>query len=242
MAIVTISRQFGAPGRPVGLELARRMGAEFLDRQLVDAVATRAGIPLAEAQDLDERVPSLWQRLAAALAVGVPDPVMPPVPASIASDLVASADLSAHDRLAALTRTVMEEAAERGDVVILGRGGAFVLKHRPDAVHVQLHADVDVRVRSLVDRVAEIPVEEIPDGTRPDEASLRDLCREMDARRAAFIRHHFGVDWLDSSHYHLAIDGGRLPRETVVDTILVAVHAVASVADPVADTPADAAG
>ena len=87
MAIVTISRQFGAPGRPVGLELARRMGAEFLDRQLVAAVATRAGIPLAEAEDLDERVPSRWQRLAAALAVGVPDPVMPPVPASIDDDL-----------------------------------------------------------------------------------------------------------------------------------------------------------
>ena len=170
MAIVTISRQFGAPGRPVGLELARRMGAEFLDRQLVAAVATRAGISVAEAEDLDERVPSRWQRLAAALTVGVPDPVMPPVPASVAGDVVARGDLSAPDRLAALTRTVIEEAADRGSVVILGRGGAFVLKGRPDAVHVQLHADIDARVRSLVDRVAEIPVEEIPMGrgrTRP---------------------------------------------------------------------------
>jgi cytidylate kinase len=242
MAIVTISRQFGAPGRPVGLELARRMGAEFLDRQLVAAVATRAGIPLAEAEDLDERVPSRWQRLAAALTVGVPDPVMPPVPASVAGDLVARGDLSAPERLAALTRTVIEEAADRGSVVILGRGGAFVLKGRPDAVHVQLHADIDARVRSLVDRVAEIPVEEIPDGTRPDEASLRDLCRDMDARRAAYIRHHFGADWLDSSHYHLAIDGGRLPRETIVETILVAVGSVTdwpagSTAEAAADAP-----
>jgi cytidylate kinase len=239
MAIVTISRQFGAPGRPVGLELARRMGAEFLDRQLVESVATRAGIPLAEAEDLDERVPSLWQRLAAALAVGVPDPVMPPVPASIATDLVMRADLSAHDRLAALTRTVMEEAAARGDVVILGRGGAFVFAGRPDAVHVQLHASIDVRLRSLVDRVAEIPVEEIPDGTRPDEASLRDLCRDMDARRGAYIRHHYRVHWLDSSHYDLSIDGGRVPRDTIVEMILLAVDASRAAAAP---GPIDLAG
>jgi cytidylate kinase len=119
----------------------------------------------------------------------------------------------------------MEEAAARGDVVILGRGGAFVFARRPDAVHVQLHASMDVRLRSLVDRVAEIPVEEIPDGTRPDDASLRDLCRDMDARRGAYIRHHFHADWLDSSHYDLSIDGGRVPRDTVVEMILLAVDA-----------------
>ena len=231
MAIVTISREFGAPGRPVGRELASRMGAEFLDRQLVEAVATRAGISLAEAEDLDERVPSRWQRLAAALSVGVPDPVVPPMPAESEDDAAARADLSAHDRLAALTRVVVEEAAERGNVVILGRGGAFVLAGRPDAVHVQLHADIDVRVRTVVDRVAGIPVEEIPDGTRPDEASLRELCRTMDARRAEYIRRHFKADWLDASHYDLAIDGGRLSREAIVDMILVAVRAVGA-ADP----------
>jgi cytidylate kinase len=226
MAIVTISRQFGAPGRPVGRELALRMGAEFLDRQLVAAVATRAGISLAEAEDLDERVPSRWERLAAAMAVGVPDPVMPPLPAAFQEDWATRTDLSAHDRLAALTRVVIEEAAERGNVVILGRGGAFVLAGRRDAVHVQLHAELDVRVRTVVERVSGIPVEEIPDGTRPDEASLRELCRAMDARRAEYIRRHFHADWLDASNYDLAIDGGRLPREAIVELILVAVRAL----------------
>jgi hypothetical protein len=79
--------------------------------------------------------------------------------------------------------------------------------------------------------VAEIPVEEIPDGTRPDEASLRALCREMDARRGTYIRHHFQADWLDPSHYDLTIDGGRVPRGTIVDMILLAVDASAS-SDP----------
>ena len=35
-----------------------------------------------------------------------------------------------HERLARLTRTVIEEAAARGNAVIVGRGGAFILGRR----------------------------------------------------------------------------------------------------------------
>jgi cytidylate kinase len=227
MAIVTISREFGAFGRPVGREVARRLGAEFLDREIVADVATRAGITLAEAEDLDERVPSRWQRVAAALSIGLPDPVTPPVPASFEADPGTRPDLSTPDRLAALTRVVIEEAADRGDVVILGRGGAFILADRPGAFHVLLHADLDVRVRALVDRMADLPVEEIPDDTRPDETSLRELCRTMDARRAEYIRRLFQADWLDATRYHLAVDAGRVPRDTVADMIVMGARAIA---------------
>jgi hypothetical protein len=76
--------------------------------------------------------------------------------------------------------------------------------------------------------VAGLPVEEIPDGTRPDEASLRELCRTMDASRAAYIRRHFHADWLDARRYHLALDGGRLPRDVIVEMIIMAVRAMGS--------------
>ena len=35
MPVITISRQFGAAGVPVGRVLAERFGAEFLDRAIV---------------------------------------------------------------------------------------------------------------------------------------------------------------------------------------------------------------
>jgi cytidylate kinase len=213
---VTISRQFGAFGRPVGLELARRLSAEFLDREIVAAVAERAGIAVSEAEGYDEKVPSLWQRVAAALATGTPDPVMPPLP----SELVPGP--AVHERLAGLTRAVIEEAAQRGNAVILGRGSAFILADWPGALHVQLHAPLEIRVRSLVGRVQEIPVEEIPEDTRPDEASIRELCLSMDARRAAYVRRLFDADWLDPVHYDLSIDAGRLSVRDIVDLVELA--------------------
>lgn len=231
MAIVTISRQFGALGRPVGMELARRLGAEYLDRQLVAAVADRAGLSVAEAEDYDERVPSLWQRLAAALTSGVPDPVMPPPPAVLEAGLATQDRVDPHERLAALTRAVICEAADRGNVIILGRGGAFALGRRPGTLHVQLHASIEDRVGFLARRMAEIPVEEIPPDTRPDDDSLQALCEMMDARRARYIRHHYDVDWMDPANYDLSIDSGRLTMSTSVDLIELAAHRVTSGAD-----------
>jgi cytidylate kinase len=211
MPIITISRQFGAAGRPIGEALAERFGAELLDREIVALVAERAGIPEQEAEGYDEQLPGLWQRIAAALAAGSPDPAIPPLPVEM---LPATA---VHERLARLTRAVIEEAAARGNCVILGRGGAFIVGRRPDALHVQLHATLEARVRYLLLRFEEIPAD-----TRPDEVSLQELCRTMDGRRSSYIRRLFGVDWLDPNNYDLSIDTGRVDIPTAVDLIELA--------------------
>lgn len=215
MPVVTISRQFGAAGVPVGRSLAERLGADFLDRALVAQVAIRSGIPETQLETYDERLPSFWQRVAAALTTSSPEVAMPSSPFS-----EQLSDLTTHDRLVAITRTVIEEAAERGNVVIVGRGAAFILGRRQDTLHVQLHAPIEARIRYLLSRVEELPTEQIP-----DEKSLRALCASVDAARAEYIRGLFNVDWLDARHYDLSIDTGRLGVERTVDLIASAVDA-----------------
>jgi cytidylate kinase len=208
MPVITISRQFGALGKPIAVGVAERFGAEMLDRQIVAAVAERSGIPEDEAEGYDERLPTLWQRIATALATSAPEVAMPPLPAEV---VPASA---IHERLAALTRAVIEEAAARGNAVIIGRGGVFIVGRRPDAVHVQLHASLEARVRYLIARLEEIPID-----AKPDEASLRDLCVSFDRARGNYVRRMFGKDWLDTRHYDLALDTGRMGVDASVDLI-----------------------
>ncbi|MDQ3493342.1 MAG: cytidylate kinase-like family protein [Chloroflexota bacterium] len=208
MPIITISRQFGALGKPIGLALAERFEAEFVDREIVAAVAARSGIPESEAEGYDERLPSLWQRIAAALATSSPEIAMPALPSDV------SLGMAIHERLPAITRAVIEEAAESGNAVILGRGAAFILARRPDALHVQLHAPLEARVRYLMTRVEEMPLD-----AKPDEASLRDLCESFDRARTNYIHRLFGRDWLDATCYHLALDTGRFGLTGAVDLI-----------------------
>ncbi len=215
MSVITISRQFGAAGVPIGRALAEKLGAEFLDRAIVAQVALRSGIAETELETYDERLPSFWQRVASALTASAPDVVLP--------DYAYSEQLSqlnTHDRLVAITRSVIEEAAERGNAVIVGRGGAFILGRQVGTLHVQLHASLDARIRYLMSRVDETPTE-----TLPDERSLRELCRSIDAARADYIRELFNVDWLDARHYDLSIDTGRLGVDGAVEVIEAAAKA-----------------
>src|SRR6187397_1393920 len=138
MPVITISRQFGAAGVPVGRRLAEHLGAEFLDRAIVAQVAVRAGIPESELETYDERLPTFWQRVAAALTTSSPEVATPD---TVYDDQLSL--LSTHDQLVAVTRSVIEEAAERGNAVIVGRGAAFILAKREDVLHVQLHASMD---------------------------------------------------------------------------------------------------
>jgi Cytidylate kinase-like family len=208
--VITISRQFGAAGGVIGRQVAERFDAEFLDRQIIALVATRAGVPESEAEGYDERLPGLWQRLAAAFATGYSDVVLPSLPEALPGPGI-------QDRLAALTRAIVEEAADRGNAVIVGRGGAFILAGRPNVINVQLHASIDARVGYFLSQVEELPGE-----ARPDEASLRELCRSVDAARARYLRRLFGVDWNDARHYQLALDSGRLGLAVTTDLIEMA--------------------
>jgi len=207
--VITISRQFGAAGVPVGRKLAEDLGAEFLDRAIVAQAAIRAGIPESELETYDERLPSFWQRVAAALTTSSPEVVMPD---AVYNDQLSH--LSTHDRLVAITRSVIEEAAERGNAVIVGRGAAFILGKREDMLHVQLHASIEARIRYLMSRVDEVPEE-----AAPDEKSLRALCASVDAARADYIRRLFNADWLDARNYDLAADTGRFGVDKTVAVI-----------------------
>ena len=209
MPVITISRQFGAAGVPIGRALADRFGAEFLDRAIIAVAAVRAGVPESELESYDERLPTLWQRVASALASSTPEPALPSLPYT---DHIQP--MSMHDRLVAITRAVIEEAAERGNAVIVGRGGAFILGRRPGVLHVQLHASIAARVHNLLSHVEEIPPE-----ARPEEKSLRELCRSIDAVRADYLRRLYSVDWLNATHYDLALDTGRLGISRSVDVI-----------------------
>ncbi len=220
MPVITISRQFGAAGLPVGKRLAAQFGAELLDRAIVARAAVRSGIPETELESYDERMPSFWQRVTAALASGSPEPQLAPLP--YVDQLPAT---SMQERLVVVTRLVIEEAAERGNAVIIGRGGAWILGKRADVLHVQLHASMDARIRYLLSRV-----EEIPPDARPEEKSLRDLCQSLDAARGEYVQRLFGVDWLDARSYDLAVDVGRLGIDRAVDLIASAANALPVVA------------
>jgi cytidylate kinase len=105
--VIVVSRQPGAGGEAIGRMLARRLGLEFYDREIVEMIARDAMVSEAAVASHDEKVRSeLDHVLAGMVAEGLSMP--------------------SHRYLAGL-RTVILSIAARGGAVIVGRGANFIL-------------------------------------------------------------------------------------------------------------------
>ena len=141
MAVVTVSRQYGAGGFRVARAVADALGFRLVDREIVEEAAKKIGLDPDVARARDERTPALVEEIGVALAgagpwVGGPPAYMPPP--------------AVDDRsLANATRTIIASLAEAGGYVILGRGAQAVLKDDPGACHISLVGDVRDRARRI---------------------------------------------------------------------------------------------
>src|SRR4030081_477920 len=210
MPVITIGRQFGAGGQTVGEMLARRLKIDLLESRIIDEVAHRLQLPKEEVEAEDEQPGSLLGRLLVALGSASTEPMLPPEQPAWNPP---NSDPTFDTRKAVLqiTQHVIEEAARVGNVVIVGRGGAYILRDFPGALHVFLRASDAVRVKTIMARF-KIASE--------DEARRR--LKQTDENWTSYIKQVYGHDRNLASHYDLVLDTGRLGYDATVAAILAA--------------------
>src|ERR1700682_3405685 len=209
MPVVTIGRQFGAGGTSVGEMLARELHADLLESQIIDEVAHRLQLPKEEVEAADEQPGSLLSRLLIALGSASGEPMIPP---EAAAWTPTNADPVYDTRLAVLqiTQQVIREAARGGNVVIVGRGAAYLLRDLEGALHVFLEASQAIRLKTLMKRF----------GLSEEEA--RRKMKHTDENLTAYVKQVHGHDRNLPGHYDLVLNTGRLGYEATVDAILAA--------------------
>jgi len=200
--IITISRMFGSGGSDVAARVARRLGWSLLDNAVVDEVAERLGVSRSEVESLEERVPSLAERIASSLALSAPELAVPVDDAPMMQ--------TAETRIVGVTQRVMQEAVQGGNAVLVGRGAQALLAERQDALHVFCYAPKRFLVEYAIAHR----------GINPANAE-----HEVDKRnkqREQYVRRHFNRDWRAFDNYHLCVDTGRLGIETAADVVIYA--------------------
>jgi hypothetical protein len=200
MGVVTISASYGAAGAEIGPAVADRLGLPFHDRAIPVQVATRLGVPVAEAEANDETVVRGVWRLVASLGT-MPDPVGGVLPTSALPDERAYRQQ---------TERVLREVADGTGGVVLGRAAAMVLGQRPDILHVRLDGPRDRRLEAAVARSA-----------RPRDEIRREL-ETNDRTREAYVRHFYRCDPSDARNYHLTVDSTAFSLDAVIDVVVTA--------------------
>jgi cytidylate kinase len=103
----------------------------------------------------------------------------------------------AHDALFRRIVKHLVAAAESGNAIIVGRGGAILTQKLANCYHFRLDADFDYRVASVVRRM------ELP------EKEARRLVRESDRTREKFIEDCLGVSVSDLGFYDAVFNNAR---------------------------------
>lgn len=210
MPVVTIGRQFGAGGATVGHMLAQELKADFLDSKIIDEVAHRLQLPKEEVEAEDEHPGSLLSRLLVALGSASSEPLIPPE-ATAWNPPNAGPTFDTRKAVLQITQHVIQEAARSGNVVIVGRGGAYILRDVSASLHVFLRASENARVKTVMARYG-IATE--------DEARRR--IKLTDENWTAYIKQVYGHDRNHPGHYDLVLDTGRLGYESTVAVIVTA--------------------
>lgn len=121
--VVTVSREPGSGGRPIGAALAKRMGFRFYDEELVEMVARRLKIPKAVLERVDEKS------------------------RSTITDLVQNIfnpDYVSDETFFRNVCQVILDLAKKGGAVIMGRGSNFLV---PQAYSLRVRIVAPYRVR-----------------------------------------------------------------------------------------------
>lgn len=130
--IITITRQFGSLGRPVGKIVADTLGFRYLDRDILEATAEKMDVSLHSLIALDDRGISGYHRMAYPLGIG---------------------DGVKQDKMFRIQSELIQEYASKEDCVIIGRCSDYILREYDNVLSCYIYAPYVRRIENSVDEL-----------------------------------------------------------------------------------------
>lgn len=141
MAVITISRQFGAGGKTLGKMVADKLGYTFADDDIIMMVAEAANVSPHWVESIEREAGGKMSRIITSMvSKRLVDRILKDERGYIDEKLYL-------DYLV----VIIAQVAEEGDVVILGRGSQYILRDHPDAYHILLIDEFENRVRFMME-------------------------------------------------------------------------------------------
>jgi cytidylate kinase len=179
MAILTISRRYGGGGRDIGHAVADLFHYEYVDRKRILEDIGKAGQTWGDfAKQYDEKQPSVYERYKWSFRGFV-----------------------------ALNQAQILDYALKDNMVIMGRGGNFLLRGIPFAFRIHIKASMDDRIDRLLKR----------EGI--DSENARWLVEKVDKEMAGAVYLIYGSAWDDPKQYDRVFDTSMQSAEEIVTAI-----------------------
>ncbi|MDR2969476.1 MAG: cytidylate kinase-like family protein [Tannerellaceae bacterium] len=181
--VITIGRQFGSGGRKVGQKLAKVLGINYYDREILAVAARESGLSEDVFEKADEQAAS---GLSYALTTGY----------SYMGMYMPYTDFLSNDGLFQLQSDAIRKLAEKESFILVGRCADYILREHPGLMSFFIHDTRENRVR----RIQEYRNHEVT------EEQAKELMMKTDKSRAAYYNYYTNKTWGASCSYHFSID------------------------------------
>jgi cytidylate kinase len=189
MAVITIRGQLGSGAPEIGKILANRLNYEYVDRKIIESVSSKT--------NYSKREILMKERPAGTLPGRIIESLNQTYPAALAREgaYVPGWEFPLADwKYLESLKLIIEEIADRGSVVIRGRGSQFILKNHPNTLHVLTVAPLKVRITRVMNA---LNIEE--------KAAMKKIM-DFDSSRREFIKRYFRSDIENPTNYDLVLN------------------------------------
>jgi cytidylate kinase len=198
MAVITISRQFGAGGKTVGKKVPDKLGYTFADDDIVQMVAEAANVSPHWVESIEKEAGGKLSRVVSSMV------------SKRLVDRILKDERGYMDERLYLDYLVViiAQIAEEGNVVVLGRGSQYILHDHPDAHHVLLVSDLQSRVKFMTERYDF------------SESQATQVVNREEKRRLNLYRKIGKTDYDNPALYHLVLNMAKMDLATAVRLIM----------------------
>jgi cytidylate kinase len=198
MAVITISRQFGAGGKTLGKRVAETLGYTFADEDIIQMIAEKAKVSPGWVESVEKEAGGRLSRIVNRM-------VSKPLVDKVLKDERGYIDEQIYiDYLVIL----INQMAEEDDVVFLDRGSQYILNDLPEAYHVLMINTLENRIKFMMDHY--------------DMSAKRaaQVVKNEERRRINLYRKIGKQDYDQPELYHLVINMARIDLDGAADLIL----------------------
>ena len=198
MAVITISRQFGAGGITLGKMVANKFGYTFADTEIIKMVAEMANVSTNFVNTVEKEAGGKFSKF-------ISKTVSKPLVGRILKDERGYIDEEIYLDYLVL---IIAQMGDDGDVVILGRGSQYILNDHPDAYHILLIDTFENRVRFMQKNY------DLSQGRASQSVKTEDK------RRLNLYKKLGKTDYDNPDLYHLVLNMSRVSLDKALELIV----------------------
>lgn len=197
MAVVTISRHFGAGGHTLGERICDRFGYHLVDASAIDELARKEKVTPSWLTAMEKEASStVLSLLSTVVSRGL-----------FYKKAGTPGDEADRRRYVDFLRRIFTAMANEGGYVIVGRGAQMVLQENRKAVHLLLVADYESRVSFLMEH------------HNLDRSEAESAIREKERERASLASRLFEQNIDNPCLYDMVLNTSRMPYDWVLETV-----------------------